>query len=324
LDEALRRYLAWESILAEKETLDLSPIQAKQAETQMKAADGAVTARLPEAYCWLLVPEQATPQGAVTWKALRLTGNEALAPRASRKLKHDELLVGTLGASILRKHLDEVPLWRGEHVAIKQLSEDFARYLYLPRLRNTAVLVAAVRDGVALLSWRQDSFAFAENHDETAKRYRGLRAGQQLHVSESDLNGVLLKPDTAQKQLDEERAGRDQIGADGRSQGPGTGLSRGQTGSGRDAPGQPPLPPPPPKRRRFHGSIKLDPQRVGRDAGRVAEEIVQHLALEPGATVEVTLEIQAQLPAGASDNVIRIVTENARTLNFGEHAFEQE
>ena len=45
LDEATRRYLAWESILAEKETLDLSPHQVKQAETQKRAADGWPRAR---------------------------------------------------------------------------------------------------------------------------------------------------------------------------------------------------------------------------------------------------------------------------------------
>jgi hypothetical protein len=30
-------------------------------------------------------------------------------------------------------------LWRGDHVAIKQLIEDFGRYLYLPRLKEPAV-----------------------------------------------------------------------------------------------------------------------------------------------------------------------------------------
>ncbi len=32
-----------------------------------------------------------------------------------------------------RMELDRVPLWRGSHVAVKQLIEDFGRYLYLPR-----------------------------------------------------------------------------------------------------------------------------------------------------------------------------------------------
>ena len=35
-----------------------------------------------------------------------------------------------------------------------------------------------------------------------------------------------------------------------------------------------------------------------------------------GANVTVTLEIAAEVPDGAPDNVVRTVTENARTLKF--------
>jgi hypothetical protein len=87
---------------------------------------------------------------------------------------------------------------------------------------------------------------------------------------------------------------------------------------------QPEVPTPPPKPKRFYGSVELDAQRVGRDAGKIAEEIVQHLALQPGAAVEVTLEIQARMPEGAPETVVRIVTENARTLKFTEQGFELE
>jgi hypothetical protein len=69
LDEALRKYLAWSSIVGEKETLNLDPHQARQAETQKQAADGSVTARLPETYQWLLVPEQPTPQSSMSTSA---------------------------------------------------------------------------------------------------------------------------------------------------------------------------------------------------------------------------------------------------------------
>ena len=61
LDEAVRRHLAWDSILAERELLDLSPHQVKQAETQRDAAAETVTARLPETYQWLLTPVQKVP-----------------------------------------------------------------------------------------------------------------------------------------------------------------------------------------------------------------------------------------------------------------------
>src|SRR5205809_6858308 len=88
LDEAVRRFLAWESILDEKDKLDLSPHQVKQADTQKTAADGVVTARLPETYQWLLAPTQASPQVPVTWQTIRLSGHDALAERASKKLRN--------------------------------------------------------------------------------------------------------------------------------------------------------------------------------------------------------------------------------------------
>ena len=100
--------------------------------------------------------------------------------RASKKLRNDELLVTGFAATRLRMELDRVPLWRGDHVAVKQLVEDFARYLYLPRLKDPAVLLGAVRDGCALLTWEQDAFAYADSFDEAAGRYRGLRGGQHM------------------------------------------------------------------------------------------------------------------------------------------------
>jgi hypothetical protein len=79
-----------------------------------------------------------------------------------------------------------------------------------------------------------------------------------------------------------------------------------------------------PKPRRYHGSVDLDPTRVGRDAGRVADEVIAHLAGLVGSSVRVTLEIQADVPTGAPDNVVRTVTENSQTLKFLSYGFEDE
>jgi hypothetical protein len=73
--------------------------------------------------------------------------------------------------------LDRVPLWRGDNVSVKQLVEDFARYLYLPRLRDSTVLMNAIADGMTITTWVQDTFAFADVFDEVAGRYKGLRGG---------------------------------------------------------------------------------------------------------------------------------------------------
>ena len=321
LDEAVRRYLAWESITAEKYELNLDPQQLKQAESQKSAADGAVTARLPETYQWLLVPVQSSPQATIEWQSVRLSGQDALAVRASKKLRTDEHLVIGFAPTRLRMELDRVPLWRGDHVPIKQLVEDFARYLYLPRLKEPAVLLESIRDGLRLLTWSQDSFAYAESFDETAGRYRGLRCGELVNISENNLSGLLVRPDVALKQRQAEMTPVSGP-TDGTSKGTGAGSANGGglTGGTEEAPKSPPLAQP----KRFHGSIILDSTRVGRDAGRIADEVISHLAGLVGSSVKVTLEIEAQVPNGAPDNVVRTVTENSRTLKFTTHGFERE
>ena len=319
LDEAARKYLAWQSILEEKLTLNLDPQQVKQAETQLKAADGAVTARLPETYQWLLVPVQATPQAAIEWQAMRLSGQDALAVRASKKLRSDELLLTGFAPSRLRMELDRVPLWRGDHVAIKQLAEDFGRYLYLPRLADSSVLVGPIRDGFSLLTWEQDSFAFADSHDESAARYRGLRGGEMVSVADAHAPGLLVKPSVARVQIDADTAAATVTG------GSGTGVAGGQALGPRPPVVGEPVPPPfATKPRRFHGTAILDSARVGRDASRIADEVIAHLAGLVGAEVTVTIEIEAAIPGGAPDNVVRTVTENSRTLRFTSQGFEAE
>ncbi len=325
LDEAVRKFLAWESVLGEKESLDLSPFQVRQAETQRSAAESAVVARLPEAYQWLLVPTQNDPQAPVVWQALRLTGSDGLAVRAGKKLRTDELLVTALHSTVLRKYLDEVPLWRGNHVGIRQLVEDFTRYLYLPRLAEPSVLMNAVREGVILLSWAKESFAYAESFDEKNSRYLGLRGGQSVSIA-AESQGLLVRPDVGWQQLEEDSrppavmpaVGTEQIGA---GVAPPAGVTPAQPGS---MPVAIPTAPKKPASQRFHGTVSLDPTRVGRDASRIAEEVIAHLSGLLDSEVKVTLEIEAKLPNGATEHVIRTVTENSKTLKFSSQGFEEE
>jgi predicted AAA+ superfamily ATPase len=322
LDEAVRKYLAWESILDEKVVLNLTPQQVKQAETQRVAADGAVSARIPEVYHWLLTPVQKSPQEVVEWQAFRLpSGRDALAVRVSKKLKNDEALVTTFAGTSLKMELDRVPLWRNNHVAVKQLVEDFARYVYLPRLKNSSVLIGAIRDGLGLLTWETESFGFADGFDEATGRYRGLRGGQHVDLVDADSPGLLVKGAVAQAQRTADTVnvtadgGKGQDGAGGDRR---TTAGAGTTTSGTSQTRSATLP------KRFHGTVTLDATRVGRDAGRVAEEVIAHLTGLVGALVTVTLEIEAEIPSGASDHVVRTVTENCRALRFTSQGFERE
>jgi predicted AAA+ superfamily ATPase len=312
LDDATRRYLAWKSVWGQREALNLDPQQQKQAEAQLKAADGVVKSRIPETYQWLLVPTQATAQSQMEWQAFRLTGQDALAPRVSDRLKREDLFATSFAGTRLRMELDRVPLWRGDSVAIKQLAEDFARYVYLPRLSGPQVLAVAIQDGLGLLLWNHETFAYADSYDETAERYRGLRCGQPVQVSIDGSSGLLVKPDVALKQQTAEAPPEAKAPATPGTSLPSTGLEE----QGKVPEPAPRLP------RRFHGTVQLDAARVGRDAGRIADEVISHLEGLVGADVTVTLEIEATVPDGVSDNVMRTVTENSRALRFRSHGFE--
>jgi hypothetical protein len=70
--------------------------------------------------------------------------------------------------------------------------------------------------------------------------------------------------------------------------------------------------------------VNLDPLRTSRDVDNIAQEIIQHLTAMSGARVEITLEIEADLPDGAPDDVVRTVSENCRTLKFTSQGFEEQ
>lgn len=336
LEQATRQYLAWTSMWDGRESLEIGPFQLRQAETKRKSADDTVEARIPETFHWLLVPGQSDPKGEMEWSEIRLQGQDGLAARAAKKMKNEEMLMVQLGGTRLRHELDRVPLWRGtdqHQVGVKQLAEDFAKYLYLPRLRDADVLLAAIRDGVERLTWKSETFGYAEGWDETKKRYKGLQGGQSIRVL-LDGQSVLVKAEVAEAQIDAENAMTNEAAGNGGSVIVGGGAGgTGEPGSGSNVlqPGGrssgsgsvTPVAPEQAKLRRFHGMIRLDATRLGRDASKIADEVVTHLNGLLDTSVEVTLEIQADIPDRAPEKVVRDVTENCRTLRFESHGFEE-
>lgn len=311
LERAVRDHLAWRSINDEREALNLDAFQTAQAQDKLRQSDEVVRQRIPEAYSWLLVPTQPELRGPVEWQQFRVQGQDPLAVRAGRKLKADEHLLTAIGPIRLRLELDRVPLWQGDHVGLRQLWEYFAQYLYLPRLRDRDVLVAAVQDGAASTSWDPETFAYAEGYDDATGEYRGLRAGEIATVR-FDPGALVVKPEVASAHVAERRPAA-------ATAGPGTvethvGRTGGDTGG----------PPPTTVVRRFHGVARIDPVRVNKEVADIVEHVLQHLAGLPRAEIEVTLEIHADVPDGVPDHVVRTVTENARTLKFRDHGFETE
>ncbi|MDQ3658839.1 MAG: ATP-binding protein, partial [Actinomycetota bacterium] len=319
-----RRYLAWKSILNDEEQLNLDAHGRRQARENLAKYDGAVDLQIEEAYQWLLYPgEEPGPDGKMVleWNAPKIGTGGTLVERASRRIDSDGALVTKWAPMMLKKELDAY-LWRGEeHVSVKLVREDLAKYLYLPRLRDGRVLEDTVRDGVA----SGEFFGYAQAVT-AAGRYEGLKFGEVGATIYMDESSVLVHPDAARRQIEEDRAKRT---PDYPPVSDGGGGIR-ESGDGGDDDGtdhgvivDPPIPPVAPEKfsTRFRGVVEIDPARLGGTAGAISQEVVQRLASIMGSNVRVKLEIQADVPEGIPEKVEHDVSENCNTLKFREFDF---
>ena len=300
LDEAVRRFMAWRTILDESDLHSLTKDQRRQAQEQLKSSRISISARIPETYKWLLVPEQEAAQSPVTLGPVQLRGRDSLAARAAKYLINEELMVATFAGTRLRMELDRIPLWSGDHVEVRQLREYFASYPYLQRFQRASVLDQAIVDGVGGLTC-DDTFAYADSWSEEQEKYLDLQIEKLIRPEAIVPSGLVVKPEAARK-------------------------SQPKPKPPLPPPIVPPLKPPPvdPNPRRFFGTVQIDPGRSVRDVGQIFDEILCHLTKLSGAEVTVELEIEAQIPEGVPEATVRTVVENCNSLRFKNHGFSRE
>lgn len=306
--KAVRRWLAWQRVLEGHDEFNLDAAQERQAKREVERWEKALREALLQAWVWAIAPAATAddPHG-LELEIRELRGEGDLAERALRRFRTDEAIVETLGPDTLAEGLDRWNLWRdAPHVELRQLAEDFASYLYLPRLASKKVLLEAVQRSVSRLGdW---PFAVAEGVDEGG-RYRGLAAARDVRP---ELSWLLVKREAAEAQLREET----------RLQHPDGDRASRKHGDGAET-GTPPPPSPRPQPRRFHGMLELVPDDLVRRAGPLWEEILRPLQDLAGARVRVRIVLEADSAQGFSEEVRRIVQENARALRLAEAVFEE-
>ena len=312
LEQAVSVYLSWRSIPNDKVTLDLTYSQQGQVEQKLADAESTLITRLNNTWQWALVPYQGDPAGKVEWEEHKVTGGGGLGPRTANKMKNVERLYPSIGGVILKMKALDI-LWKDrDHVTVGELSDWLPKYLYLPRVKNREAIVKAVETSGDLFA--SDTWATAEAYDEEKGRYRGLRlSGSPPSV---DNHTCLVKDDIARAQLEAETPGSVAPGPSGH---PGT-TDRPKSDVGPES--KPPPSVGPKKPTAFVGSVKLDPLRIAKEAGKISEEILANLEDLPGAEIELTLEIHARVPGGVSDDIVRVVSENATVLKFDHASFE--
>ena len=152
LERGSAEFLAWKDIDERWQELNLDVFQTKQAESKRTRRQHRLSiSRLAETYHWCLVPHQPDPTGPVEWESIKADGQGSLAQRASRKLVNPVPLASAYSAELLRGLLGDdgvlSSMWADGYTTVNALWDAFARYPYLPRLKNLEMLCATVRRG---------------------------------------------------------------------------------------------------------------------------------------------------------------------------------
>ncbi len=303
LRAATRMYLAWKSIVGDQ-AMNLTAHQQRQADSKLAETSKQVDSLIAETFTLALTPSKQPGQRNIDWQTTRVTAVGDLAERTSRKLVSEEKLIGTYSGVRIRMDLDRYELWsdRGD-IAVHKLWETYARFPYMPRLASRDVLYNAIANRDATITWLQDTFAYAEAHDD--ERWVGLLIDKAILPAPS---GLLIRPDRIPEPRDHSK------------------TDIGEPPGGPDGPGPPSCPPiDPPKPEpdhlrpsQFYAQFNLDPVRCIKQLGEIAD----HVSSKLGDDVELVLEVRAKSEEGFDESTRRTVSENARSLGAQSSEFE--
>lgn len=347
--EAVAVHLAWQRVVENAESLNLTPSRLRQARRELDRTNRTVDDRLAESYQWVLFPEQDTPNLPLEMSVERVsvTGEASLPQAVGERLKRRDGIVTEYSPDIFGTELNEsfssILDERG-YVSVGELWTYYSRFPYLSRLASRDVfdnMLLAARSSVLVGGER---FALAQQWkpDDTeaaSGRFLGLLVppvstsdSAPFQISDTTL---IVRYDLAEAQADRDAAAAaqqtdavrapQQLGGVGvnnsgesattSSQDPvnsaGACAGAGASADQREAE----LP------HRFYGSVLLPADVYGRRFTEVSREIIDYLVSQ-GTDVEISIDIQARRAAGFSEGDVRTLSENARTLKFESAGFE--
>ena len=327
VNEAMRKKLAWESILGDKDALNLLQSDIALATRNLAEAERTLEARLRETWCFLILPVQDRPQDEVSWEATKVVAQDGILAQLGKKLISGEGVFVEIGARRLHSALARFIWGEKPHLSLSDVWEYCNRFTYLPRLRDKEVLRSAVVKAVSEMI--PGPFAFAEDVGENG-RYDGLLIDKgRADLVLIDSRSVIVKAEVAAKQREEDDASRaaptgTQPAMAGLSSSTQTGSGSGPTHPSPDSAGSPhPTPSTPTSTldtlpRTFYGLVELSADRPARDMTKILEGIIEQITSVPGGIVTLRLEIDGEVPEGFDRNKQRTLLENAQVLGFKE------
>ena len=304
LVQTTRQFLAWNSVDADWESLDLKVAERRQAEEFTKKTNQILNKKILDTYCWLLVPTQEGTS-EINWEIIKISGSESYPLKISQKLKELELLISKWSPALLKMELDKW-FWKDKpHISIKTMWENLCSHPYLARLKNSDVLISTIHDGIS----SKDFFGYANDIDENGN-YVGLKYDTSDSQVYLDSNSILVKPEIAKQQITKQESKGDHNISIMEPK-----LEPSQSDSHEKLPEI---------KTRFYGNITLDWTTIAPKTGEIASEIIEHLKSLKNSNVEISLEITGTIPEGIPEDVVRTISENCKTLKFSNWEFSKE
>lgn len=329
--KSAKQYLAWDSIKADRESLNLDVAQTRETEQSARRADESLDAKIQEAYSWLLYPRIDLFSGSmdIEWEVEHVAGGgESIVAKMARKLLSDDAAIQNWAPALLKMELDRI-LWKeSDHIQVKQLWEYLCQYCYLPRLSGYSVLENTILRGLGSKEFFGIAAAFSGG------QYVDLSLGEQkAFINASDL---LVKAEVAETQIDRyiEETHAVAHKASGRSDAQGHGGDdvkfvapaiktwRNGDDSTSEVSAVDATVVPNRQKRDFRMVSKLDNTRVNRGIQSIMEEVVSQLNLI-GAEVELTFEVHARVADGIPPETVRALSENCSTLGVSDFRFSE-
>jgi len=323
LKDNLRTALAWNSILEDVQghRLNIDRGQEKQAKIALQGTVDVLPKIARECFRWLLCPfmDAATEREAQVEAFPLNTSGTNLSAEFERVCLDNELVITTWSPIHLRDSVLKMLYWKGDVKSVKAINvwNDMLCYLYLPRLHSRQTFEQTIQKGAT----SKDFFGTA--YGEHEGRYDGFVLGDANVQLDDTL--LLIEPCEAASYataLENERAvvtpsdPTTTVNESGAStSGSVADPTSTETTTLTTEPVKPPI-------RAFHGSVDVNPSMAKFKLTDISNEIIALLTRDPNADVRVTLEISANFPDGASEQIRRSVSENANSLTFKSQHWE--
>ncbi len=312
LKEQVRSVLAWQSIVTDyrENKLVLDNLMAKNADGALAQAKEALQRMVRETYKWILVPVQTQRTGngisEIQWEHFPInSGSQSFTQEIERVLKENELLI-TEWAPVHLANMLKTWFWKDNVKDVSALDawEKTCCYLYLPRLKDDGVF----RNTLTAGSGSRDFFGIAQGKNND--KYVGFSFGKAAFPI-LDAVLLLIEPGAA---TEYEKGIVAPVPAEP-TRGSSTPTAATPAGATATATAT--------KKKYFHGSIDLDPILAKKQFADLVDEVILQFTQRTGTKVKISLEIQAESPAGFTSDVQRAVKENCRTLRFKNAEFEE-